>query len=183
MFATVTCNHYYQASLKKERIVLAKQGLHFWLQNGNKINKWTNKKHRSKKIQFQHVPCSGSHLGFLWGAKETVPLHFRAYFSFGFLPASTQRLVSLQERINFRTFHWTFTLPSFDLERILMDRMVVLINPNYFYECKWNPFKFVHKWIISDMQWSFDTLISTLRFTLLLLLNYNLIWVSISQSA
>lgn len=64
VLATVTWNHYYhQAKLnkkKKKKIILAQQGLSFCLQNGNKL-KHTNKKHRSKKIQFQYVPFSGSH--------------------------------------------------------------------------------------------------------------------------
>ena len=106
------------------------------------------------------------------GAKEPVQLHFRTYFLAGFLPASAQSMRAFPtaregKPQNISLDHLP-SLASFNLEKILVYCMVVLINLSYLDECKLNVFTLISNWIISDTQWSFDTLISRLRFTFLL---------------
>lgn len=151
VFAIVTWNHFYQANLnKKQMILLAKQGLSFWLQIGNKLNKCTKKKkkmHRNKKVQFQNVVCPDSHRGFLWGiACLWEPRRWYNCISlFGFcLPPHKVPGTSLTAREdklqNISSDHFT-SLASFSLEKNLIYCMGVLIKLSYLYECKWNLFE------------------------------------------
>lgn len=152
---------------KGKKIILAKQGLSFWLQKGDKL-KHTNKRHRSKKIQFQYVPCSGSHSQLPSGSQGASTTAFLV----GFLPASARSMSNFftardSKPQNISLDHLP-SLTSFNLEKILIYCVVVLINLSYLDECKWTLFMLVSNWIISGTQWSFDTLISKLRFTFLL---------------
>lgn len=160
------CHSYLKSLLLPGKVKWGKKdytskGLSFRLQNGNKL-KHANKKHRNKKIQSQYVPCSGS---LPLGAKEPVQLHSRTYFSVGFLPASAQSMRGSEGKPQNISLDHLPSLASFNLEKIWICCTVVLINLSYLDECKWNLFMLVSNGIISDTQWSFDTLISKLRFT------------------
>lgn len=99
---------------KGKKIILAKQGLSFWLQKGDKLEH-TNKKHRSKKIQFQYVPCSGSHSQLpsgSQGASTTALQDVPSWLGFCLPPPKVWGTSLLQGTVNLRTFLWTISLPS-----------------------------------------------------------------------